>query len=488
MLDDVSPAVERALEAARRRANGADLNAVHVFLALIEDDEGRAAQVLVEAGGTLSVVREQLEKQPGMRFDLPAVLTGAREAAGERAETTVTGEFLLLGLVRSATALHEPLRSAGIWLEKLTRAADVPALPLDEPLELSDPADHVAAARIADVNANRVRESLRVLDDYCRFVLNDTVLTEELKGLRHRFVELIGRIPQSTWHESRDTIGDVGTDVSTASEMHRASPADVALVNCKRLQEALRSLEEFGKVLDLHLAAGLEAIRYRAYTLERAIGIGDDARRLLAGAKLYVLLTGSACTAALDWTIREAADGGAEMFQLREKSLSDRELLERARNVRRWTWEAKSLFIVNDRPDIARLSEADGVHLGQDDMSVAEARRILGPGPFIGVSTHNAAQVRRAVLDGASYIGVGPTFPSATKEFGTLAGLEFVREAAGLTTLPAFVIGGVNAQNVREAVAAGARRVAVSAAICEADDPRSAAVALRAALISAPPR
>src|SRR5207248_5017898 len=132
----------------------------------------------------------------------------------------------------------------------------------------------------------------------------------------------------------------------------------------------------------------------------------------LEKARLYVLLTGATCTAALDWTIREAAGGGADMFQLREKTLSDRELLERARNVRQWTRETGTLFIINDRPDVARLVEADGVHLGQDDLSVKEARRVLGPGPLIGVSTHTPEQVRRAVLDGGSYLGVGPAVPA----------------------------------------------------------------------------
>jgi thiamine-phosphate pyrophosphorylase len=256
----------------------------------------------------------------------------------------------------------------------------------------------------------------------------------------------------------------------------------VARINFKRLQEALRSLEEFGKVLAPQLIAGLEAIRYRAYTLERAVGLGIDARRRLENARLYVLLTGATSAGALDWTIRQAAKGGADVFQLREKTLSDRELLDRARNVRRWTRETGTLFIVNDRPDIARLVDADGVHLGQDDMTVKAARQILGPGPLIGVSTHTPDQVRQAVLDGASYIGVGPTFPSATKDFPQLAGLEFVREVTAMTTLPAFVIGGVNADNIAEAVSAGATRVAVSAAICQADDPAPIAARLRAAL------
>jgi thiamine-phosphate pyrophosphorylase len=140
------------------------------------------------------------------------------------------------------------------------------------------------------------------------------------------------------------------------------------------------------------------------------------------------------------------------------------------------------LFIMNDRPDIARLVGADGVHLGQTDLSVRDARRILGPHGIIGVSTHDLDQVKRAVHDRADYIGVGPTFPSATKQFHSLSGLEFVRAAVAETSLPAFVLGGVTAENVPLVVEAGAKRIAVSAAIAQADDPRAAAAKLRRAL------
>jgi thiamine-phosphate pyrophosphorylase len=187
----------------------------------------------------------------------------------------------------------------------------------------------------------------------------------------------------------------------------------------------------------------------------------------------------------LEWTIQEAAAGGAHMIQLREKNLSDRELLERAWQVRRWTQKAKVLFLLNDRPDLARLAEADGVHLGQDDLSVKDARRILGPNALIGVSTHNMSQLRQAILDGANYLGVGPTFASGTKSFAELPGLDYVRRALAETSLPAFVIGGVNRDTIAAAIAAGARRVAVSQAICQADDPRAAAAELRQILEAA---
>jgi thiamine-phosphate pyrophosphorylase len=226
----------------------------------------------------------------------------------------------------------------------------------------------------------------------------------------------------------------------------------------------------------------LKRLRYQGYTLERVLLLGMDIHERLADARLYVLLSGATCQAAMDWTIAEAAAGGVQIVQLREKDLSDRDLIERARDVRRWTRKAGVLFIVNDRPDIARLVGADGVHLGQDDLSVRDARRILGPHGIIGVSTHDLQQVRKAVKDGANYIGVGPTFPSSTKQFDELAGLDFVRAATVETSLPAFVLGGVTVENIEQIVGVGGRRVAVSAAIADATDPRGVAAALRRAL------
>jgi thiamine-phosphate pyrophosphorylase len=173
------------------------------------------------------------------------------------------------------------------------------------------------------------------------------------------------------------------------------------------------------------------------------------------------------------------------VIQLREKDLPDREWLSRAREVRILTASAKARFVVNDRPDLARLAGADAVHLGQDDVAVRDARRIVGPSMLIGVSTHDRDQLDRAVLASASYLGVGPVFPSETKAFAELAGPAFVRHAAESTNLPWFAVGGINEQTLDEVLEAGARRVAVSAAVVHADKPCQAAAALRARLDAA---
>jgi thiamine-phosphate pyrophosphorylase len=267
--------------------------------------------------------------------------------------------------------------------------------------------------------------------------------------------------------------------VSTETEFKRISLTQVVRANCKRLQEALRSLEEYGKLGGAEMATRVEKLRYDSYTLERVILMGARSRQRLAEVRLYVLLTGSLCARPLEWTIKEATAGGAQMFQLREKDLSDRELLERARQVRRWTRQEGALLIMNDRPDICLLAEADGVHIGQEDLPVKEVRRILGADGLIGVSTHSLAQAGQAILDGASYIGVGPVFPSETKEFSDHPGLGLVRQVSAETTLPTFAIGGIGPENVGQVVEAGAGRVAVSGAVSRAEAPREIAAALR---------
>ncbi|HEY8503917.1 MAG TPA: thiamine phosphate synthase, partial [Gemmataceae bacterium] len=456
----------------------------------LEEEEGRPAELLRRFGLDMTGLREHLGAPGGpASATLDAVLLESSALMrGRGSEEPVTSEYFLLAVLRSDSGLSRQLEARGLdWagLEQSVRAGRAPAPQLSQPIDLHAPAGQIASARALDANANRAREALRVLEDYCRFALDDRFLTEQAKSLRHELAAALGALPVSLLLQARETDRDVGTAVGAATERHRDGPRHVALVNLKRLQEALRSLEEYGKVFDPATAEKLEQLRYRSYTLERALLLGADARERLAGVRLYVLLTGAHCAAAVDWTIQEAAAGGAQVFQLREKGLSDRELLERARRVREWCRRAGALFIVNDRPDIARLCEADGVHLGQDDMPVKEARQVLGPGALIGVSTHDLGQVRRAVLDGADYIGVGPAFPSRTKQFEHLAGPEFIRQAVAETSLPAFAIGGIGPENIGAVIGCGARRVAVGAAVTMAEEPRLAALALREALDAA---
>jgi thiamine-phosphate pyrophosphorylase len=186
---------------------------------------------------------------------------------------------------------------------------------------------------------------------------------------------------------------------------------------------------------------------------------------------LYILIGGEGNAAKFESLVRTLVEAGAPALQLRDKSLHDRELLERARTLRQFTQGADTLFIMNDRPDLALLADADGVHVGQEELSVADVRRVVGPDQLIGVSTHSINQARQAVADGADYLGCGPTFPSQTKAFQSFPGTDFLQQVATEIDRPAFAIGGIDLGNLGEVIRAGVPRVAVSGAIVAAVDP-----------------
>ena len=338
--------------------------------------------------------------------------------------------------------------------------------------------------RLLDANANRAREALRVVEDYARFMLDDDVLCGELKQVRHALAGATrALLPDAILH--RDTPGDVGTTIKTDAEQFRAEVGDVIIAAGKRLGEALRVIEETLKVLSPTDASRVEALRYRFYEIERrvALTLRPGAARF-AGVRLYVLITESLCKRSWPEAAEQALLGGADCLQLREKHLESRELLDRAVRLVQLCHRHKALCIINDRPDVAILSGADGVHVGQGDLPAADVRKLVGSRMIVGVSTHEIAQAKQAVLDGADYIGVGPVFRSATKPRDTLTGLAYARQVAGaITTIRAVAIAGITAGNVDEVLATGLGAVAVSSAVLGAADVRAAAKELKAKLI-----
>lgn len=336
--------------------------------------------------------------------------------------------------------------------------------------------------RVIDAEANRAAEALRVVEDYVRFVLDDRQLTAGVKDLRHELGLVLQRLGPSERLAARETLADVGTTLDGADETERAGPAQVAVANWKRAEQALRSLAEFAKVVDPAAAAALEGLRYRAYTWERALQVTESARERLAAASLYVLIDGGASRGEFERLAGALVEAGVDVLQLRDKRLADRELVARARLLRRITAGSDTLLVMNDRPDLAVLAQADGVHVGQDELSVKDCRTIVGPRLLVGVSTHSLAEAQQAVLDGADYLGVGPVFPTPTKEFAAHPGVALLRAVADETRRPAFAIGGITADNLAAVRQAGFSRVAVSHSVLSAPDPAQAVRELRTRL------
>ncbi len=192
---------------------------------------------------------------------------------------------------------------------------------------------------------------------------------------------------------------------------------------------------------------------------------------------LYLILDPSACPAcSLVDMLKEAAEAGVRLFQYRDKRASMRDAYHLATALRRAASDASALFIVNDRCDLALAVDADGVHLGQTDLPLAEARKLLGEDKIIGISTHTPDQVREATAGKPDYLGVGPIFATGTKkDHEPVIGVEGLWAVRSLTTLPLFAIGGITLDSVEPVIQAGADGVAVISAILSASD-RSRAI------------
>ena len=328
--------------------------------------------------------------------------------------------------------------------------------------------------RILDVNLNRAREALRVIEDYTRFVLDDADAAGALKHFRHTLREVAEAAGGDALLTARDIVGDVGREVKTAGELRRESIEQVVRAAFGRLSEAARGLGEYGKVLRPSAAAAAENMRYATYELEQRIVLRGNCRLRFRSVRLYVLITEKLCRR--DWfqTAEAAIDGGADCIQLREKGLEDAELLRRACRLRKLTTGRDVLLAINNRPDIAKLSGADIVHVGQADLSVQEVRRIAGANILVGKSTHTVEQLRAALAEKPDYVAVGPMFPSNTKPQEHIAGPHMLIEAAKLTQLPLVAIGGIAAENAGTIINVGATCLCVCAAVSGADNPETA--------------
>ncbi|MCK5114355.1 MAG: thiamine phosphate synthase [Phycisphaerae bacterium] len=333
--------------------------------------------------------------------------------------------------------------------------------------------------RILDANLNRAREALRVVEDCGRFVLNDPAITAMAKYYRSSLRELVDHLPKKELIVSRNIAGDIGTEMTSPTEMKRTNVEEVAIAACKRLTESLRTIEEYSKIIAPEVAVSVERLRYDAYTLEQRLSSRFVVGERFRNVRLYALISARFCAeSSLREIARAAITGGAGALQLREKKVPDNVFLAMAAELRELTDETGTLLIINDRPDIAAIVGADGVHLGQGDLPIGEARRLLRPGAIIGQSTHSMQQAAQAVNEGADYIGFGAMFDTTTKDVD-LVSKSLLKEIIETVPLPVVAVGGITDENVGQLVEVGCQCVAVCAEICADKDPKAATHAIR---------
>lgn len=339
--------------------------------------------------------------------------------------------------------------------------------------------------RILDANLNRAAEAARILEEIARFLMDDKDLAEKLKTIRNK-ISFAQDEDYSDFLSARDTENDVG--VSIKNENKRINTENIFKANIKRLQQALRTLAEYSNGINAENVALFEKLRYESYTLEKVMWdkLKESNNQVrLSDKKLYLVTNSDSFESDDEFldAIASALEGGVDILQLREKTMPANRILELGKKIKQLCLQYETLFIVNDRIDIAALLEADGVHLGQDDLSVADARAILGDKCIVGVSTHAPAQAQKAVEDGADYIGMGPVFATPTKEGRIPVGLEYVKWVSENIDIPAFGIGGIDTENVDEVLSAGAKRIAVVRAIINAKSPQKEVEKFRGKLI-----
>jgi len=451
---------------------------------------------------------------------------GVTQIAGGMPAFTLTTEHLLLAAVLDNCDVGRWLRDNGFDAAELyqrideltgtTKGEGRSAPPFtEETAPLPSAADYrplhflPSLYRLLDAAANRGREALRVIEDYVRFILDDADLTQRLKTFRHQLQNVLQQFPMHSRLEARNTEHDVGTEISAEGEYQRPTVGGLLSANFSRLQESLRSLEEFSKMFDSQTARQLEQLRYQGYTLQKDVdsnvNSNKDSRQqtadgsresaaappnllpavsrlhsLLHNARLYALADARADEETFKRFITDIIEGGVDIIQLRDKHADDRTLLSRSRILKECITASprEVLFIMNDRPDLAVLAGADGVHVGQEELPTALVRQIAGS-LLVGVSTHSIEQARQAVLDGADYIGAGPIFESSTKAFTEFPGLAYLREAAAEMEIPAFAIGGITEERLEEVYSTGIHRIAVGSALLEAEHPREVAEKLK---------
>jgi thiamine-phosphate pyrophosphorylase len=329
--------------------------------------------------------------------------------------------------------------------------------------------DHAVILRILDANANRCAEGLRVVEEIARFSMEDGALTGSLKDLRHEVRRSVDTIARGAILH-RDSVGDVAGKSATASELARSSLDAVARANFARAEEALRVLEEFGKLIDIQGARLFKSLRFALYAIERSFFSDTAAARLPRPPFLYAILDRSVVDRGNVARVAAAlVSAGVGMIQYRAKLAGEEEkrrdvvaILDAARG-------ASIPVLVNDDVELAVETGADGVHIGAEDLPPGEARSMLGPGRLIGVTVTSLDDLSRLPSGAVDYIGVGPVFPSPTKPEAAPLGVEFVRSVRARTKLPLVAVGGITASNALEAIDAGADGIAAVSTLLAGD-------------------
>lgn len=320
--------------------------------------------------------------------------------------------------------------------------------------------------RIADVNLNRLNESLKFVEDITRFFFEDKILLTRVRKIRNELFRIKKILPLTDIVGFRQSQNDLGRTAKFDVQAKKTTE-DLIIANLTRAKESSRIIEEIVKTVNFKISNRMKELRFQIYDLEKSI-IGCFKRRF--NPRIYAIIDEKyLSTYRIKNMIHILENNGTTMIQLRIKTLSDRKFYNYAVRVKNTLKNKEIKFIINNRLDIALACRADGVHIGQDDMGIEKVRRILGGNYIIGVSTHNIEQAKRAEGDGADYIGVGSIFKTKTKTDACICGLSVLKSICKRVTIPVVGIGGITNENYRDVFKTGATGIAVSSYLFEGD-------------------
>jgi thiamine-phosphate pyrophosphorylase len=330
----------------------------------------------------------------------------------------------------------------------------------------------VSQLRIIDASINRIGEGLRVLEEFARLSLDDAVLTRQLKNLRHKIVHIESRLQQRLI-QARDAGGDIGADMEAPGQEKMRDFTETIVANARRVQESLRVLEELARESGPGLRTeDYRQARFALYTIEKELLLKmlrrDKIQRLTG---LYVIIDTAFLKGRSHLDVAaQVIKGGAEIIQLRDKGHGVRDFLAEAGDLKRLCTEKNVLFIVNDSLEIALAVDADGLHVGQDDLPLETARLLLPLDKILGASARTIEEARKAKEAGADYLGVGAMYATDTKAVAEVVGPGRIKEIKSAVGMPVVAIGGINENNIGEVMEAGAAAAAVISAVMSAAD------------------
>ncbi len=326
--------------------------------------------------------------------------------------------------------------------------------------------------QIIDANLDRAREGLRVLEDWSRFGLGKENFVERIKNFR----QILGKNHLEVYKQSRNHIEDKCKGLTHLEQINRKTPEQIISSNSARVQEALRVIEEFSRIHNHELSKIASEIRYEIYTLEidlLSLSKFKKSKEILKENDLYVITDQKDNLLEI---IEEILIAGARIIQHRFKKGTDKDHLQEAIQIKNLCKRYGSLFIVNDRLDIALASNADGIHLGQDDLDLKTARKLIGYSKIIGISANNKIDISNALKEGCDYIGIGPVFETATKNNKKPIGIEKIKTLTKDLNIPWFAIGGIKSNNISYLKSNGFKKVALVSQLMNSEDPREDAI------------